>query len=177
MTRYFIEPRIRKHVKGYGLLSVARNLSDKYVKKVIGYCYKNRTRSCKKKNAEKIVKPQFVSYVISRDVERIVITPEKRQEIVNKLRQVLHPFRSCISRINNTLMDIAEDLGTVSPKYNLYNILEYSNNYSMTSGSLWNYYKGEIYVFKNNALWSKSFEYKIKITGETPGQFPQPRNE
>ena len=115
--------------------------------------------------------------MISRDVEGIVIPPEKKQEILNKLRQVLHRFRSCISKINNTLIDIAEDLGTVMPKYNLYNMLECSSNYSMTSGSLWNYYKGEIYAFKNNALWSKSFEYKIKITGETPEQLPQPRNE
>ena len=102
--------------------------------------------------------------MISRDFEGIVIPPKKRQEILNKLRQVLHPFRSCISKINNT--EDAEDLGTVTPKYNLYNMLEYSNNYSMTSGSLWNYYKAEIYVFKNNALWNKSFEYKIKITEE-----------
>ena len=26
----------------------------------------------------------------------------------------------------------------------MYNLLEYSNNYSMTSGSLWNYYRDEI---------------------------------
>ena len=33
MTRCFIEPRIGKYVKGYGFLSFARNLSDKYGKK------------------------------------------------------------------------------------------------------------------------------------------------
>ena len=26
----------------------------------------------------------------------------------------------------------------------MYNLLEYSDNYSMTSGSLWNYYKDEM---------------------------------
>ena len=45
------------------------------------------------------------------------------------------PFRSCISKINNTLIDNAEDFDTVMPMYNL---LEYSKSYSITSGSLWN---------------------------------------
>ena len=51
------------------------------------------------------------------------------------------PFRSRISKINNTFIDNAEDLDIVMPTYNL---LEYSDNYSMTSGSLWNYYRDEM---------------------------------
>ena len=39
------------------------------------------------------------------------------------------PFRSCISKINNTFVDNAKDLDIVMPMYNL---LEYSENYSMT---------------------------------------------
>ena len=46
------------------------------------------------------------------------------------------PFLSCISKINNTLIDNAEDLDIVMPMYNL---LEYSKNYRKTTGSLWNY--------------------------------------
>ena len=42
------------------------------------------------------------------------------------------PFRSCISKINSTLIDNAEDLDIVMPMCNL---LEYSQNYFMTSGS------------------------------------------
>ena len=45
------------------------------------------------------------------------------------------PFRSSISKINNTFIENAEDLDIVMPMYNL---LEYSNNYSRTSVSLWN---------------------------------------
>ena len=45
-------------------------------------------------------------------------------------------FISCISKISNTLIDNAEDLDIVMPTYNL---LEHSENYSMTSGSLCNY--------------------------------------
>lgn len=40
----------------------------------------------------------------------------------------------------NTLTDSAEDLDVVIPMYNL---LEYSNNYSMTSRRLSNYYRDE----------------------------------
>ena len=49
-------------------------------------------------------------------------------------------FIPCISEINNTLIDNAEDLDVVMPMYNL---LEYSKNYSKTTESLWNYYKDE----------------------------------
>ena len=42
------------------------------------------------------------------------------------------PFRSCISIIN-TFIDNAEDLGIFMPMYDL---LEYSDNFSMTSGCL-----------------------------------------
>ena len=46
------------------------------------------------------------------------------------------PFTNCISKINNVLIDNAEDLDIVMPMYNL---LEYSKNYSKTTGSFWNY--------------------------------------
>ena len=35
MTRYSIEPRTRKYVKGYWFLSFLRNLSNKYGKKLL----------------------------------------------------------------------------------------------------------------------------------------------
>ena len=43
------------------------------------------------------------------------------------------PFISCISKINNTLIDNVEDLDIVMPRYNL---IEYSRNYSKTLGNL-----------------------------------------
>ena len=51
------------------------------------------------------------------------------------------PFKSCISKVNNTFIDNSENLYIVIP---MYNFLEYSDNYLMTSGSLWNYYRDEI---------------------------------
>ena len=46
------------------------------------------------------------------------------------------PFTNCISKINNTQIDNAEYIDIVMPMYNL---IEYSDNYSKTSGSLWQY--------------------------------------
>ena len=43
------------------------------------------------------------------------------------------PFTNCISKINNILIDKAEDLDVVMPMYNL---LEYSVNYRKTTESL-----------------------------------------
>ena len=49
-------------------------------------------------------------------------------------------FTKCISRINNTDIDNAQDIDIVMPMYNL---IEYNDNYSKTSGSLWQYYKDD----------------------------------
>ena len=46
------------------------------------------------------------------------------------------PFTICISEINNTQVDNAKDINIVIPMYNL---IEYSDNYSKTCGSLWQY--------------------------------------
>ena len=43
------------------------------------------------------------------------------------------PFTNCISEINNTQVDNAKDIDIVMPMYNL---IEYSDNYAKTSGSL-----------------------------------------
>ena len=72
------------------------------------------------------------------------------------------PFTKCISRINNTDTDNAQDLDIVMPMYDL---IEYTNNYSKTSGSLWQYYKD---VPNDNIADFKSFKFNVKITGKTP---------
>ena len=87
------------------------------------------------------------------------------------------PFRSCISKINNTFIDNAEDIDVVMAMCNL---LEYNDNCSMTSGSLWNCYRDEINddanennavnnsINNNKTITSKYFEYKAKLIGSTP---------
>ena len=44
------------------------------------------------------------------------------------------PFTKYVSEVNNTNVDDAKDIDIVIPMYNL---IEYSDNYSKTSGSLW----------------------------------------
>ena len=80
------------------------------------------------------------------------------------------PFTNCRRKINNTQIDNAEYIDIVLPMYNL---IEYSDNYSKTSGSLWKYCKeipavdddGDIAIF-NGANAADSFSFRIMITGQ-----------
>ena len=56
------------------------------------------------------------------------------------------PFTNCISKINNTDVDNAKYIYIVMPMYNL---IKYGDNYSKTSGSLWEYCK-DIPALNNN---------------------------
>ena len=72
------------------------------------------------------------------------------------------PFTNFISEINNTQVDNAKDIDIVM---SMYNLIEYSDNYSKTSGVLWQYFRDEP---DDNLEDSESFKSKIKITGKTP---------
>ena len=52
--------------------------------------------------------------------------------------KICAPFITCISNINNTEIDYCKDIDIIMPMYNL---IEYSDNYAKTSGSLWQYYR------------------------------------
>ena len=56
-------------------------------------------------------------------------------------------FTNCISKINNVLIDNTEDLDVAMPMCNL---IEYSENYRKTTGSLYNYYRDELINDINN---------------------------
>ena len=74
------------------------------------------------------------------------------------------PFTNCISKISNTQIDNTEYIDILIPMYNL---IEHSDNYSKTSGSLWQDYKdipavnnfGNIVDF-NGASATDSFNFK-----------------
>ena len=81
------------------------------------------------------------------------------------------PFTNCISKINNTQIDDAQYIDIVMPMYNL---IEYTENYFKTSGSLWQYYKeipavgdNDVIIDFNGAHATDSFSFKAKITGQT----------
>ena len=81
------------------------------------------------------------------------------------------PFRSCISKINNTFIDNAEDLNVFIPMYNFFrNFVElfideanYSANENNDADDASNYR-----INGGKTIRSKSFNYKIYIIGGTP---------
>ena len=83
------------------------------------------------------------------------------------------PFTNCISEIRQ--VDNAKDIDVVMPMYNL---IEYSDNYGKTSGSLWQYCLPPLpdippldnagaSTFFTEANLTDSFNFKVKFTGET----------
>ena len=80
------------------------------------------------------------------------------------------PFTNCKGEINNTQVDNAKDIYVVM---SMYNLIEDSDNYSKTFGSLWQYCKDIPAVDDNNAIvnftdnnLTDSFNFKVKITGQ-----------
>ena len=72
------------------------------------------------------------------------------------------PFTKCVTHINDQHVDNADDLDIVMP---IYNLNEYSNNYSDTSGSLWQFKRYEQNMNNKspvnvNTADSSSFKYQ-----------------
>ena len=68
------------------------------------------------------------------------------------------PFINCKREISNTGIDNTKDIDIVMPMYKL---IEYSDNYSKTSGSLRQHYRDEP---NDNLTYSESLKSRIKIT-------------
>ena len=117
-----------------------------------------RSDLCDFNDAYIVVKGNFTVCTDERDRDEM-----NRQVILNNA-----PFISCIQKINGVLFQNAEDLDIVM---SMYNLLEYSKNYSKTSAFLWNYYSIDVAndnnVQNKNVINSKSFKYKTSITGST----------
>ena len=94
MTRYSIEPRTSKYIKGYIFISFARNLSNKFGKQLLDTATKTGLNTLKtssktvvdnaaeatvkfmgNKIAEKFLKSKPVIYENLRNVEGIIIPP------------------------------------------------------------------------------------------------------
>ena len=76
------------------------------------------------------------------------------------------PFEKCKTEINETFIDETDFINVTIPMYNL---IEYSDNYSDTSESLWQFRRDEII---NNADVTNDnnaplFKYKANIIGNT----------
>ena len=104
----------------------------------------------------------------------IILTKANRRRVIDIRNRFLvfennAPFTNCISKINNVLIDNAEDLDIIMPMDNL---IEYSKNYRKTTGSFWNYNRDEPNnppddnCNANPITNSESFKYKSSITGK-----------
>ena len=71
------------------------------------------------------------------------------------------PFIKCITKIDGTTIDDVEDLDLVM---SMYNVIEYSSNYSKTTGSLWFNSKDEATDFNNNIKNTDDFKFFKKLT-------------
>ena len=76
------------------------------------------------------------------------------------------PFEKCRIEINETFVDETE---FIKITMTMYSLIEYSDNYSDTSGSLWQFKRDEItnnadVTNDNNA---PSFKYKASLIGNT----------
>ena len=95
--------------------------------------------------------------------------PQRKQPL-NAATQVIFknwaPFKKCSTEMDGTLVDGTDLINITMPMYNL---IEYSDNYSDTSGSLWDFKRDEIVnnadvTNDNNA---PSFKYKASLIGNT----------
>ena len=104
--RYSAEPRFRKHIKGYGVLSLARKFDDKFGKKLMDTATKTKIDAAKtvskrvvQKTAEAtgdLIGNKIADKITSigkpkekektKEIEEIYIPPEKRQQIIDDLK-------------------------------------------------------------------------------------------
>ena len=80
--------------------------------------------------------------------------------------KICAPFARCVTHINDEHIDTAENLDIVM---NMYNLIEYSYNYSITSGTVWQFIQndqtmnnGNLSDLTNSSI---SFKYKPSILG------------
>ena len=98
------------------------------------------------------------------------VTHPQRKQVLTAATQVAFkncaPFKTCRTKIGGTFVDEADLINITMPMYSL---IEYSDNYSDTSGSLWSFKRDEV---ANNADVTNndnapSFEYKANFIGDT----------
>ena len=100
----------------------------------------------------------------------ILVTGDITAAPDNEATQVIFkncaPFEKCRTKTNETFVDEADFINITMPMYNL---IEYSDNYSDTSGSLWQFRRDEIInnadVTNDNI--APSFKYKASIVSNT----------
>ena len=117
----------------------------------------------------KVIKPNLGDYSDA----HILVTGDIRVTAVAANTNVAFkncaPFTRCVTHINDEHVETAENLDIIMPMYNL---IEYSNNYADSSGSLYQFKRDESPMNNNNnplnvALDNSiSFKYKASLLGK-----------
>ena len=92
MTQYSIEPRTRKCVEGYRFLSFTRKYKNQILDRGLDASknvFHKAGEFIKNKIVDAVTKSNDDNIEKQEPVEEIIISPEKREEILNKLRRVL----------------------------------------------------------------------------------------
>ena len=76
-------------------------------------------------------------------------------------------FKDCRTEINDTFVDYADFINIAM---RMYNLIQYSDNYSDSSGSLWGFKRDEIANKENVNIDDNtpSFKYKANLIANTP---------
>ena len=97
-------------------------------------------------------------------------TQPQRKQVHTEAAQVVFkncaPYEKCSTEIDGTLVDETDFINITMPMYNL---IKYSDNYSDSSGSLWDFKRDEIVDNANmtNDDNVPSFKYKANLIGNT----------
>ena len=111
-------------------------------------------------------------FIIFRCIYELVtrdITATRGDENTNVAFKNCASFTRCVTHINDEYIDTAESIDIA---ISIYNLIEFSDNYSHTSGSLWQFKRNELPVIDarnpdNVSRYnSSSFKYKSSILGK-----------
>ena len=107
--------------------------------------------------------------LVSRTTTVGVLTADRGKNAIEVVFKNCAPLTDCMSKINNTQIDNAKNIDAVIL---IYDLIEYSDNYSKTSESLWQYYRDEPVladagILDNFSGNTASYKFKQKTTGST----------
>ena len=107
---------------------------------------------------------------VTRTIAAASDEPVKNNEPLTAATQVAFkncaPFKDCRTEINDALVDYADFINIAMP---MCNFIEYSGNYSDSSGSLWGFKRDDLVnnVDVNNEDNAPSFKYKENLIANT----------
>ena len=152
------------------LLNVSDNENSKFATKK-WYIIDNKSKgNYSQKNPIKFLTKSTESSLCDYSDAYILVTGDITATTNNAITQVVFkncsPFKDCRTEINDTFVNFADFINIAMPMYNL---IEYSDNYSDTSGCLWNFKRDEIINnadvnYDDNA---PSLKYKSNLIGNT----------